>query len=126
MDAQLIVALMASGGGGAALLALVTGIIKWLSGASARERLKNADLETQRLQAIEDRRIAEKERDEADRKRRIALEYASSLVRQLLQNGIQPGEWPTDQTVPVSAPTEYKEINNDKHRHRETKDASVE
>jgi len=100
MTAQLLVTLMVYGGGGAALTALVTGIIKWLSGASARERQKNADLETQRLVAIEERKQAEKDREDADRKRRIANEYASQLRSQLLENGIQPEEWPLDQTVP--------------------------
>lgn len=126
MDAQLIVALMASGGGGAALLALVTGIVKWLSGASARERLRNADLETQRLLAIEERIKAEKERDEADKKRRIALEYASQLRGQLLQNGITPGAWPADQTVPHRPRNEFKEINNDTFYRPGAEESSVQ
>jgi hypothetical protein len=126
MDAQLIVALMASGGGGAALLALVTGIIKWLSGASARERLRNADLETQRLIAIEERTKAEKERDEADTKRRIALEYASQLRGQLLQNGITPGAWPADQTVPHIPPQEMKEIRNDRYKRSTAEEGTVQ
>ena len=98
MDAQDLVTLMSAGGGGAALLALITGVTKWLSGASARERQKNTDLLAQRRKAIEERDEAEKERDEADKKRRIISEYASQLRRQLLENGLTPLEWPSELT----------------------------
>lgn len=88
--AQLLVTVLGAGGGGAVLLALVNGLIKWLSGASARERDKNTNLITQRRNAIEDRDAALKDRDEADDDRRKTEEYNSVLRRQLLENGITP------------------------------------
>lgn len=90
--AQLVVAFLGAGGGGAVLLALVNGVMKWLSGASARERDKNTDLITQRHNAIEARDSAEEERDEADRKRREAEEHVSILKRQLWEQGVEPLE----------------------------------
>lgn len=92
MTIEQIVALLGGTGAGAVLLALVNGIIKWLSGASARERQKNTDILSQRANAIKARDEAEKERDEADVKRREAEEHVSILKRQLLENGIDPLE----------------------------------
>lgn len=100
MDAaQVLVTMLGAGGGGAVLLALINGLMKWISGASGRERDKNTDLISQRHSAIEDRDQAEKDRDEADRKRRLTDEYASALRRQLIENGITPGEGPLDNTI---------------------------
>lgn len=84
------VSLLGVGGVGAFLLALANGIIKWLSGASARERRKNTNLVTQRKSAVN-------ERDIADKKRRIIAEYASSLRQQLKENGIDPHKYPTEE-----------------------------
>lgn len=101
MDPQLLVAILGAGGGGAVLLALVNGIMKWLSGASHREREKNTDLATQRRTAIEERDQAERERDEADKKRREAEEHVAILQRQLLLAGFWPNPRdPTQQTPP--------------------------
>lgn len=103
MDAaQVLVTMLGAGGGGAVLLALINGLMKWISGASARERDKNTDLLSQRSNAIEDRDEAERGRDEADRKRRLTDEYASSLRRQLIENGITPGEAPLENTITIS------------------------
>lgn len=102
MDPQQLVALMASGGGGAILLATVTGVFKWLSGASARERIKNTDIISQRQNAIKARDEAEDERDSADVKRRQAEENVSLLRRQLIDNGHIP-------VVPIQVPEEKKE-----------------
>lgn len=88
--AQLLVTVLGAGGGGAVLLALINGVIKWLSGSSARERQKNTDLITQRLNAIEARDEAVKDRDKADDNRRKAEEEVSVLRRQLIENGITP------------------------------------
>lgn len=96
MDAQQIVTLMTAGGGGAALLALITGLTKWLSGASARELEKNTNLVAQRRAAIKERDEADAERDEADRKRRISNEYASKLRRIMIENGLEVPDWPID------------------------------
>lgn len=96
MDAQQIVTLMTAGGGGAALLALITGLTKWLSGASARELEKNTNLVAQRRAAIKERDEADAERDEADRKRRISNEYASKLRRIMFEHGLEVPDWPID------------------------------
>lgn len=91
---QMLVTVLGAGGGGAALLALINGLIKWLSGSSARERQRNTDIMAQRRKAIEERDLADDERDTSDKRRRIADEYSSSLRRQLLENGIEPLPWP--------------------------------
>ena len=97
--AQVVVTVLGAGGGGAVLLAMINGLVKWLSGSSGRERERNTNLISQRRSAIEERDEAERERDEADKKRRITDEYASSLRRQLIENGLTPGEWPLDKTI---------------------------
>lgn len=89
---QLIVAIL-SAGGGAALLALISGFIKWLNGSAHRERLRNTDLIEQRMRAIEERDQALDERDDAERKKREAYEHASRLTRQLLELGVSPAPW---------------------------------
>lgn len=96
MTAEQIVTLLGAGGGGAVLLTLVNGLIKWLSGTSARERQKNTDLISQRRNAVLERDAAEKERDDFDRKRLIAVEYASTLRSQLIEKGIIPQGWPEE------------------------------
>lgn len=101
---QLLVTVLGAGGGGAALLALINGLIKWLSGSSARERQRNTDIVSQRRVAIEERETANTERDQADRKRRKSDEYASSLRRQLLENGITPLAWPDDDHLTQNPP----------------------
>lgn len=100
MDAQQIVTLMASGGGGAALVALITGLVKWISGSSARERVRATDIITQRRNAINERIKADEHRNEADQKRRISDEYSSSLRRQLFEAGIEPLPWPKQKHEP--------------------------
>lgn len=97
MDAQTLATLLGAGGGGAVLLALVNGIMKWLSGASHREREKNTDLNSQRLKAIEERDEAMAERDEEARRRREAEEHVAILQRQL----ILAGHTPLPRTYPI-------------------------
>lgn len=95
-SAQLIATLLGAGGGGAVLLALTNGLVKWLSGASGRERIRNTDLETQRAEAVA-------RADTADLRRRLTAEYASRLRRQLIENGVTPEDWPdTDKAIPTS------------------------
>lgn len=102
-SAQLIASLLGAGGGGAVLLALTNGLVKWLSGASGRERIRNTDLETQRAAAVEERDAAVARADTADLRRRLTAEYASRLRRQLIENGVTPEDWPdTDSTIPTS------------------------
>jgi hypothetical protein len=88
--AQLLVTILGAGGGGAAVLALIKGLLNWLNGSAGRERDKNTDLITQRRKAIEERVSAENARDEADSDRRAAYEYASELRRQLIEAGLEP------------------------------------
>jgi hypothetical protein len=88
--AQLLVTILGAGGGGAAILALINGTFKWLTGAASRERNRNTDLVAQRLKAVEEKDAAENERDISDKKRREAYEYASQLRRQLIEHGIEP------------------------------------
>jgi len=90
MDPKDLATVLGAGGGGAVLLALVNGILKWLSGASHREREKNTDLNAQRHKAIEERDEAERERDDETRRRREAEEHVAILQRQLLL----AGHWP--------------------------------
>ena len=85
MDVQDAAALLSALGGGAFVTAIITGIFKWVSGASGRERVRNSNL-------LKRSREAENERDEADEKRREAEEHVSILKRQLLENGITPRE----------------------------------
>jgi hypothetical protein len=42
------------------------------------------------------REIRNRSIDDADRERRMALEYASLLLRQLLANGLDPAPWPPE------------------------------
>lgn len=100
--AQLLVALMGAGGGGAALVALITGIVKWWHGADERERDKNATLASQRRSAIEDREQCEDALDRSETRRRVAYEYASILRRRLSEAGINPGVWPLDHDRPLN------------------------
>lgn len=83
MDAKELGTIMASGGGGAFLLAIVTGLFKWLSGAAGRERQRNTDALAQRRDAIKDREKSDKERDEADDRRREAEEHVAILKSQI-------------------------------------------
>jgi hypothetical protein len=88
--ARSLATILSAGGGGAVLLAAINGVIKWLSGASHRERVKNTDLASQRAKAIKERDEAEGERDVADRKRREAEEHVAILKRQLILLGVDP------------------------------------
>lgn len=90
MDPQLLAAILGAGGGGAVLLALVNGVIKWLSGASHREREKNTDLNAQRHEAVKRADDAERELDLEKKRRREAEEHVAILQRQLLLAGYWP------------------------------------
>lgn len=93
---QFLVTVIGAGGGGAALLALINGIIKWLTGAAAREKIRNTDLLSQRRHAVEERESAIKKADAEAARRRQAEEYASSLRRLLIENDIIPPKWYAD------------------------------
>jgi hypothetical protein len=79
------VTILGAGGGATVLVTLINGLIKWLSGTSHRERIRNTNLAAQRSDAI-------KERDEADDKRREAEEHVAILQRQLILLGVKPLE----------------------------------
>lgn len=106
--AQLLVTILGAGGGGAALLALINGLLKWLNGSAGRERDKNTDLIAQRRKAIEEREAAERARDEADGDRRAAYEYASQLRRQLIEAGLVPVEMKPEAPITTVAGSKYE------------------
>lgn len=116
MDAaQLIITVLGSAGGSAALVALVNGITKWWTGASLREQEKNTELNRQRVEAILERDQAEIERDAADAKRRCAQEYVSLLKRQLIEAGITPTDHAANrQPLEDSRTKTTKEIKTEK------------
>lgn len=91
---QQITTIVSSLGGGAVLMALVRGLIKWFSGAAHREQLRNTTLESQRTKAIKERDEAETERDDEARMRREAEEHVSILKRQIRELGAIPQERP--------------------------------
>lgn len=115
--AQILLALLGSGGGVTLIVALSKGIKGWRDGSAGRERARNTSMAEQRIKAIEERDVAEAERDEADRRRRVAEENAHRYQLQLIQNGISPGEWEHDITIPKNTPSFiYREMNNDGSR----------
>lgn len=110
MDAATLQALgtvIAACGGGAVLLAVVNGLFKLASGFTHRERVRNTNLELQRVQAIEERDKqvkaaqddrdkqvdeAKAERETADRLRRQAEEHVAILKYQIRGLGAIPLE----------------------------------
>lgn len=96
---QALVTVIGAGGVGAALLALVNGAIKWVTGTAGREKARNADMKTQRNEAWAD---AERERARADREalnRRLTEEYASQLRRDCTEHGVTTlRPWPRLET----------------------------
>lgn len=108
--AQGIAAILSAAGIGGVLTVVVNAIVKYATGAAGREKTRNTDLLTQLSNAVRDRDRAYVARDEgieesrlerdteAGKRRRMA-EYASSLRRQLIEEGFSPREWPPDQTI---------------------------
>lgn len=69
------------------LALVVRGVFQQVSGRAGRERARNSDYLA--------RSIRDSERADSEAaKRRQALEYASTLRRMLLENGIDPGGYP--------------------------------
>ncbi|QDG88875.1 hypothetical protein [Pseudarthrobacter sp. NIBRBAC000502770] len=110
-SAQTLVTIIGAGGGGAALVALINGLVKWLSGSAGRERIRNTSLRDQRNEAWAD---ADKERARADREqaradrearnRRLTEEYASQLRRDCTEHGMTVKElrpWPVLEKPPT-------------------------
>jgi hypothetical protein len=90
--AQQLVTFLLGGGALAIITAVARFIWKWRTGKIAAEKENNTTLENQRIAAIQEKKTAERDRDAADRKRRIALEEVSRLRRLLIENGISPGD----------------------------------
>lgn len=111
---QLLITIFGAGTGGAAALALVNGVIKWLNGSAGRERAHNADLRTQRNEAWGDaeteRARASNEQARADmeaRNRNRIADYAAALRRDCMEHGMTPDEirpWPVIETAPTATP----------------------
>lgn len=100
--AQLLTVIIGTGGGASIVLALITGIGKWISGASGRERAKNNDLNSQRIDAVEERDQANLIASAVATELRKTEEYASRLRRQLYEAGIDPEAWPdVESTIPA-------------------------
>ena len=100
-QAQLWVTILGAGGGGAILLAIIKAVVDFANGSAGREKQRNTDLVTQRNNAVRERDNANAAVDLEARKRRKTEEYASSLRRQLIENGLTPGDWPgLDMTLP--------------------------
>lgn len=81
---QVVVSILSVTGASAILLTIVNAIIKQASGRAGRERAHNTTVESQRMAAIE-------ERDVADRNDRKGRDEVSRLRGLLLENGIDPG-----------------------------------
>lgn len=96
---QIIITILGAGTGGAILTSVVNAFIKFFSGTAGREKVRNADMKTQRNEAWAD---AERERARADSeavKRRKVEEYASALRRDCTEHGateLRP--WPKLET----------------------------
>lgn len=92
MDPAIAVAsIISSLGGGALLLAIVNFTFKQVTGRAGREKERNTTLATQRADAILERDAANERANDADRKRRLAMDEVSRLRGMLLERGISPG-----------------------------------
>lgn len=106
--AQILIAVLGGGGATAIATVLIKGIITMLNGSASREREKNTSIEAQRIRAIEERDLANEDRDEEARLRRTAENLAAGYYQLLVKNGITPGEWVLDRTVPKIPTTKEK------------------
>lgn len=83
--AQVVITLLGAGTLGAIITSIVNGTIKYMSGTSGRERIRNADMRTQRNEAWADAERERADRERADRDKGRALEYAAHCRRQLIE-----------------------------------------
>ena len=88
--AKLLFTALGAGSGGAALLALINGIFKWLSGAARREQIRNTSIAEQRNKAVKEKDDAEAELETEILKRREAEEHVAKLQRQVILLGAEP------------------------------------
>jgi len=94
-SAEVITALLGTGGGSVLIIQLVKGIRGWVSGRAGRDRERDATVENQRINAIAERDRAWEDLAAAIVDTRKAHEYSSQLRRQLFEAGIPPIDWPT-------------------------------
>lgn len=87
----LLIAIVGSGGVGAAGAKLIDGLLKIRAGMSAREATRSHDIVQQRDEALSREARAWRLLDEADTKRRAVQEEAARLRRVCIVNGIEPG-----------------------------------
>ena len=73
---------------------LIKSIASYASGKTSRERQRNSDLLTQRMNSDERAEEALARADKADAVRRAVQNEADRLRRLLLDNGIDPGDEP--------------------------------
>lgn len=96
MDAaQTTIAILGAGTGGLILKSVVDGFISFFSGNAGREKIRNADMKTQRNDAWSE---AEKERNRANeaqaradmeaRNRNKIADYAAALRRDCMEHGV--------------------------------------
>lgn len=93
---QLILALLGTAGGSAALATFSKGLVSWVSGKAGRERLRNSNLLAQNIREIERREKAEKELEDERDLRFEAEEHISKLQRQIHLLGAEPVKHGTD------------------------------
>lgn len=94
--AKLLFTALGAGSGGAALLALINGLFKWLSGAARREQIRNTTLSEQRMKAIKEKDDAELDLEKEIVRRREAEEHVAKLQRQVILMGGEPVKHGTD------------------------------
>lgn len=96
---QTVITILGAGTGGAILTSIVNAFIKFFSGNAGRERVRNADMKTQRDEAWARAELSELRADREARNRRKTEEYASALRRDCTEHGatkIRP--WPKLET----------------------------
>jgi len=101
VDTTLLVAL--GGGAGVALMLreFISVFATLRNGVSAREGKRRTDIVQQRDEALEAAALANERADDEAAKRRREQEYGSRLRRQLIENGLEPGDPPvTERTQP--------------------------
>lgn len=107
---QLIVTSLGAGGGALILVAIVNGIFKQISGASARERERNSGLEEQRVRAVEEKHAANQRADEEFTKRRIREKELAGRDILLARAGIATEDWiDLDRTI---SPDELRKLRD--------------
>lgn len=96
---QIVITILGAGTGGAILTSIVNAFIKFFSGSAGRDRVRNADMKSQRDEAWARAEAAELRADREARNRRKTEEYASALRRDCTEHGatvIRP--WPSLET----------------------------